>query len=198
MSRMPRLYKFCAVFTIGIAVLLSGCSYQLKAAAKSTPEPVKDLSSSNPKEDQNTTFGPLCKTGQSYVRLPDGTEIFLAAETEFEISSLSDLSTGSSGHELLLRHGQIVLLSQLPPGTWLTIVNPAGYIVRLDGSTMLVGFDNNSGRFSAVCLNGICELGSDPEDLFQLALDSRAWLDENGTLRGPFEIDINELREGCS
>ena len=42
MSRMPRLYKFCAVFTIGIAVLLSGCSYQPKAAAKSTPEPVKD------------------------------------------------------------------------------------------------------------------------------------------------------------
>jgi hypothetical protein len=198
MIRMPRFYKFCIVFTLGIAVLMSGCSYQLKTAAKSTPDPVMDISSSIPKEDQNPIFGPLCKTGQSYVRLPDGTEIFLAAETEIEISSLSDISTGATGHEILLRHGQIVILSQLNPGIWLTIVNPSGYTVRFDGSLMLIGFDQNTGRFSAVCLNEICELGSDPEDLIPLAQDSWAWLDENGVLRGPFEIDTNELREGCS
>ena len=197
MIHKMRFHKRYYVFTIVLVVLISGCSYPQKILQKQNSNEILDTPSPNPEEDTTTTFGPLCKTGQSFVRLPDGSEIYLAADTEIEILSLADSTTDSSGSEILLRQGQIVIISQLPPGTRFTVVSPGGHLARLDGLLMHVGLEKDTGKFVVICIDGNCELGPDPQTLFQLAGENEAWFDENGDIQGPLEIDLNELRVGC-
>jgi len=144
------------------------------------------------------TAGPLAKVPLAKVtNTPDGSEIYLVAETEIEISFLSDLETETIGNEILLRRGQLVIVSKLPLETWFTVVNPSGNKVRLAGSIIYVGYDDENGKFDAICVDGECEFESDSQAIFQFSSETEGWLDENNNFQGPFEIDITALREGC-
>lgn len=197
MIRKMRFHKIIFAFTIAIVIIISGCSSPQKTTENTPAEPVKSSPIPATEEIPISTYGPLCKVGLSYILLPDGSEIYMAAETEIEISFLSDLATGTLGHEILLRQGQLVIVSQLPLKTWFTVVNPSGQKARLSGSIMYVGYDIEIGKFDAICVDGECEFESDTQAIFQLSSESEGWLDENGNFQGPFEIDINALREGC-
>ena len=184
-------------FMIALVVLISGCSWPQKSLQKKILNEPMDTPAPLPGDAQPTQVGPLCKTDKSHVLLPDGSEIYLVPDTELEILSLEGLTSDTSGHELLLRQGQIVIVSKLPPGTWFTIINPDGSRARLDGLMMQVGFDPDPGVFSVICIDGVCELGSDTQEYISVGPASEAWIAENGDFRGPFVIDLNQLREGC-
>ena len=190
-------YKIIFLITIAVVVLVSGCSPKQQTTETSTAEPIKNTPIPATEENPISTYGPLCKVGLSYIRLPDGSEIYMVAETEIEISFLSDLATGTLGHEILLIQGQLVIVSKLPLETWFTVVNPSGNKVRLAGSIIYVGYDDENGKFDAICVDGECEFESDSQAIFQLSSETEGWLDENNNFQGPFEIDINALREGC-
>ncbi len=114
MIRKIRFLKIFFAFTITIAIIVSGCSFSQKTTATLTSEPVEDTSTPFPADVPIPTFGPLCKLDLSNIRFPDGSELYLAPETEIEILTIADPSTETSGYELLLRRGQLVIVSKLP------------------------------------------------------------------------------------
>lgn len=202
MIRKVRFLKIFIAFTIAIAMIVSGCSFSQNTTPSSTSETetsniVKVTATPTPERAQNTKYGPLCRVSLSFIRFPDGSELYLAPETEIEILSIEDLSTGILGYEVLLSRGQLVFLPQPPQEVQFTVISPEGYIAQLTGSIMFVGIEKDLGRFTAICVDGVCSLGSDLQSLIPLAAESEGWLDENGNFQGPFEIDINALREGC-
>ena len=131
---------------------------------------------------------------QNYIRLPDGSEIILGLNSEIELNKISGLSRGEIEHEILLLRGTILVISQLPEGKWFTVVNPEGYIARVTGSVMEVGYDAETGQFTTKCVHGDCELENDAQTLFQLAAKQEGWFDKDGSFLGPFEVDMDELR----
>jgi len=158
---------------------------------------VEDTATPVPEDEQITNYGPLCKVSLSYIRFPDGSELYLAPETEIEILSIEDLSTGISGYEILLKRGQLVIVSKLPLETWFTVANPSGHKARLSGLIMYISYEIEIGDFDVICVDGNCEFESASQAIFQLSSEFEGWLDENGNFQGPFEIDITALREGC-
>lgn len=197
MIRKMRFLKIFFAITITIAIIVSGCSPALKTTTKSTSEPMEDTSTPFPADVPIPTFGPLCKLDLSNIRFPDGSELYLAPETEIEILTIADPSTETSGIEILLRRGQLVIVSKLPLDTWFTVVNSGGDKARLAGLIMYVSYDIEIGNFDVICVDGNCEFESAVQAIFQLSSEFEGWLDENGNFQGPFEIDINTLREGC-
>lgn len=159
-----------------------------QATATSTPEELEALIT--PGEPMVVKY----ETGQNYIRLPDGSEIILGLNSEIELNKVFGLTRGASEHEVLLLRGTILVISRLPEGRWFTVINPDGYIARVTGSVMVVGYDAETGQFITDCVEGDCELGPDAQTLFQLAADDQGWLDENGNFQGPFEVDMEELR----
>jgi len=197
MVRKIGSYKIFFLITLAVVVLVSSCSPKKQTTETSTAKTIKNTPIPTTEEIPISTYGPLCKVGLSYIRLPDGSEIYLVAETEIEISFLSDLETGTLGHEILLIQGQLVIVSKLPLETWFTVVNPSENKVRLAGSIIYVGYDDENGKFDAICVDGECEFESDSQAIFQLSSVTEGWLDENNNFQGPFEIDIDALTEGC-
>jgi len=200
MIRKLRFPKIFFAFTIAIAIIVSGCSFSQKTTATATSETsdiVKVTSTPIPVDKSIPTYGPLCKLGLSYIRFPDGSEVYLGPETEIEILAIADPSTGSSGYEVLLRRGQLVIVSTLPMETWFTVVNPSGQKARLAGSIMYVSYDIEIGNYDIICVDGNCEFESAAQAIFQLSSVNEGWLDDIGNFQGPFEIDINALRKGC-
>ena len=62
---------------------------------------------------------------------------------------------------------------------------------------MFVGIEKDIGKFTAICVDGVCDLGSDLQSLIRLPTGNMGWLNEAGDFEGPFEIDVNALRKGC-
>ena len=197
MMRKVCFHKRYFIITLSIVILVSGCSFSQKTTATLASEPAEDTSTPFPVDVPIPTYGPLCKLDLSNIRFPDGSELYLEPETEIEILTISDPSMETSGIEILLRRGRIVIVSKLPLDTWFTIVNPGGEKARLNGSIMYVSYDIEIGDFDVVCVDGNCEFESAAQAIFQLSSEFEGWLDENGNFQGPFEIDINNLREGC-
>jgi len=197
MIRKIQFHKIFFTITIAIVILISGCSSQKNSTASPISKAGEDTPIPVPEEVLITTFGPLCKIGLSYIRFPDGSELFLGPETEIEILTIADLSTGTPGYEVLLRHGYLVILSQPPQEIQFTVFSLEGYIAQMAGSLMYVGIEEETGNFKALCVDGVCDLGSDPESFLSLPEGSEGWLNLAGDFQGPFEIDFNVLREGC-
>lgn len=192
------------------AIIMVGCSPNTPVAVD-TPTapptggaPVVSAETSGPPAVSAETSGPptvsgaplVIRTdaGSSYVRLPDGSEIFIEPNTEIELNQVSGLTNGASEHVVQLRYGEILVISQLPAGKWFTVISPDGYIARVTGSIIVVGYDEATGQFLTSCVEGDCELGPDAQSLLQLAAQDQGWLDENGNFLGPFDVDLDELR----
>lgn len=180
---------FLVVCLLVIASLLAGCS---------SPEtPVTQL---EPTEDEPIveTRAPSIDVEQSTIRLPDGSEISMEADSHIEIINVAGLSSGISGHEILLHSGKISVESQLPSGTWFTIMNPNDYVARVSGSIMMLVVDPMTGSFMIECIEGFCELGPDLQNLFNISETNKACLDQEGIFFGPFaDITFGELLEIC-
>ncbi|RJP53340.1 MAG: hypothetical protein C4586_01565 [Anaerolineaceae bacterium] len=181
-------------------MILGGCSPTAPSVVDTpTAPPNKGAPavSSETNELPAVTGNPLVirtEAGSSYVRLPDGSEIFIQPNTEIELYQVAGLTNEASEHVVLLHYGEVLVNSQLPAGKWFTVISPDGYIARVTGSIMVVGYDEATGEFLTSCVEGDCELGSDAQSLFQLAAQDQGWLDKNGNFLGPFDADLDVLR----
>lgn len=197
MIRKSRFNKIIYALIIGLALLIAGCSPQKTSTKVLTTMPLNDTSTPEPVTEEVISYGTLCKIDLSYIRFPDGSELFLGPETEIEILTIPDLSTETPNYEVLLRRGFLVIQSQPPQDIQFTVISPGDYIAQLTGYLMYVGIEQDTTNFKAICLAGECNLGSDPDSLQNLAAGREGWLDKAGDFQGPFEIDLNALREGC-
>jgi hypothetical protein len=183
---------------ISITLVISGCSPPQTKTKPQLPETRKETPTPFTVTEAITTYGPLCNVELSYILFPDGTELYLGPETEIEFLVFADPSSETPSYEVLLRRGHLIILSQPPQDVQFTVFSPEGFIAQLAGSLMYVGFDEDTGFFKAICVDGVCDLGSNLESLAQLTVASEGRLNESGELQGPYEIDINLLSEGCS
>jgi hypothetical protein len=134
----------------------------------------------------------------SIIRLPDGSEISLEPDTYLEIIKVSDLSSGDSGHEVLLHRGKIEINSQLPEGTWFTVYNRSYYYARVTGSIMVIFYDPASGKFIMSCVEGSCESGLSGKTSLTFGTNQQGCIDEEGHFIGPFDnIGFDELSKLC-
>jgi hypothetical protein len=132
---------------------------------------------------------PVSPPSLSVLNLPDGSQIVLKSFTEIKIGS----------GDTLIKSGEALVVSLLPAGSWFTVVNPRGFIghVTADpnkpGAIMLVTYDDVTGKFSVVCIQGICELGPDAGHLTGIPYSSEGSLDLIGKLNGPASIDLTQI-----
>jgi hypothetical protein len=127
----------------------------------------------------------------SVLNLPDGSQIVL--------KSFSEIKTGSG--DTLIKSGEILVVSLLPSGSWFTVVNPRGFVghVTADpskpGAIMLVTYNDVTGKFTVVCIQGICEFGPDADHLAGVPYSGEGSLDLTGKQEGPAGIDLAQIIE---
>ncbi len=181
-------------------VVLTGCLPTLFPVPASTPSPT-----STP-----TPVGPLVLTtvppparcdpitasndsGLAILTLPDGSQIYLSANTVIEFTP-AGYCPGIQEHNILLKQGQVAVRSQLPGGKWVVVTSPDGYLA-LVGDTGLATYDPAGRTFSLVCTNGACALGTELSALTVLTCGEMAILDVTGNFSGPVSIDTTVLTQ---
>jgi hypothetical protein len=173
MNRNSRLQPIFIIIVLSfLLVSLTGC-------ATPTPAPTQALPT------------PVSLPSLSVLNLPDGSLIVL--------KSFSEIKIGSG--DTLIKSGEALVVSVLPAGTWFTVVNPRGYIGQVTadpakpGAIMLVTYDEVSGKFTVVCIQGFCVMGPDADHLTKLPYSSQASLDLTGKLEGPAALDLAKIIE---
>ena len=191
-----------------IALTIAACTLSLptppplaETATFITPEtstPEMDATISIHLETPSPTADTLSRIEPEIIlssyRLPDGSELYNHPGTEIEITKLSGFTADSTGHEITLKQGQVHIISRLPVGEWFTVVSSNGHIARVKGSIILVDFNTQVGLFTVVCIEGICELGLDFQQLLALSASDRGWFDADGNFLGPFDVNLDDLR----
>ncbi len=175
---------FIALVSLGVlaAVLLSGCQPSLTITPTRTPEMVATPLPVHCDPITVSTSG-----GQTVLTLSDGSLIYLAENTEIEITP-AGYCPGNEEHNLLLKQGHVAVNSLLPEGKWIVITSPNGYIARV-GKIGMVTFDHISNLFTLACTNGTCTLGTKADTLATLDCGESAYLDTYGNFNGPFNVD---------
>lgn len=132
-------------------------------------------------------------TGLAILTLPNGSQIYLGANTEIEFTP-AGFCPEIQEHHILLKHGQVAVRAMIPEGKWIVVTSPDGYLA-LVGDTGLVTFDSIGRTFSMVCTNGACALGTNLTALTVLTCGETAILDAAGILSGPIPIDTSALTQ---
>jgi hypothetical protein len=184
-----RIPALCVIACLGIGWILAGCS------PTATPTiQVEPPEETQQPEEGGSTDGSL----PSIIRLPDGSEISLEPDSYLEIIKVSDVSSGDSGHEVLLHRGTIEVNSQLPEGSWFTVFDRNYYFARVTGSVMVIYYDPVTGKFMMSCVEGLCEFGQDGQTALALGTNQQGCIDADGHFIGPFDnVDFDELSELC-
>ncbi len=139
----------------------------------------------------------------SVLNLPDGSNIISRDGSEIRIVKLAQ-PDGAAENQAAIGKGEALLVSQLPPGTWFTVLTPKGFIARVTstldapGGIMLVHYDPSNGKITLDCIRGICQLGPDLDHLEVLLATTMGWLDHTGKYNGPsaFEMSAIEMVYG--
>lgn len=140
----------------------------------------------------------VTERGFSTLTLPDGSRVLLQEDADVEIMALVTGNSDVNENKLLLNQGLILVFSEQPDGTWFTVENKIGGLGRVTGSIMLFWFDVDTGEFIVVCISGICQVGSDPDNLIDLESGSYVRISSDGELleMGNYEdLDFFELFE---
>jgi hypothetical protein len=131
--------------------------------------------------------------GQTILTLPDGSQIYLAADTEIEFTP-AGYCPELKEHNIFIKRGQVAIRSLLASGKSIVITSPDGYIA-LVSDTGMVTFDVTGHIFTLACTNGGCALGPDSTKLTSLDCRQSANLDSAGNFKGPSPVDPAPLAQ---
>lgn len=168
-------------FVLLAVILLSSCSPATTIAPTNPPEPGATLvpQKCDPLFASNDT-------GLSVLRMPDGSEIYLAENTEIEFLP-GGYCTGYDRLQIVLKRGRIAILS-LPQGEEINVTNPQGYTATLN-DTGLVDYDPKTNVLLLACTNGPCALGVDYQHQTNLVCGESRSIGSNGTISEVLPID---------
>ncbi len=175
---------FVTLVSLGMlaAFLLTGCAPSTIVAPTLTSAPLATPLPAHCDPINVSTDG-----GQSILTLADGTQIYLAENTNIEIIP-AGYCPGDEQHYILLNQGHVAVNSTLPAGKWVVITSPNGYIAQV-GKTGLVTFDPSSNKLSLDCTNGTCTLAAKADKPTSVGCGESAFLDTYGNFNGPFNVD---------
>jgi hypothetical protein len=187
-----------SLVSLGIVaiIVLTGCQ------PKSTQDPTQVLTQApiTPPESTATPLPVQCDpitasndSGLTILTLPDGSQIYLAENTEIDFTP-AGYCPGLGEHSILLKQGRVAVHSLLPDSNWIVISSPDGYLARI-GDTGLVTFDTAGSGFMLACTNGTCALGMNAENLVMLTCGERGDLDAAGNFTGPAGIELAVLSQ---
>ncbi len=130
---------------------------------------------------------------QTVLTLPDGSQIYLAENTEIEITP-AGYCPGLYEHKILLKHGQVAVISLLPVGNSVVVTSPTGYFAQISG-TGLVTLDPVANDFIMDCTSGTCALGAKADKLISLGCGESGYLDAYGNFNGLFNVDLDRIAQ---
>jgi hypothetical protein len=186
-NRSPyTLFITLVLLVIMAATLLTGC------APSSTPTPTQQPTPvATPLPVHCNPINVSTGAGQTILTLPDGSQIYLAENTEIDITP-AGYCGGNEQHAIMLKQGQVAINSLLPAGKMVIITSPNGYIGQVS-ETGLVTFDPSASLFTLACTNGTCTLAAKADKLTSLNCGESAFLDTYGNFNGPFNVDPETL-----
>jgi hypothetical protein len=128
--------------------------------------------------------------GLSLITFPDGSQVFLGANTEVDFIP-GGYCPGIMEHRAYLQRGEIAVRSLLPETSLFTVFSPEGFKVTLD-DTGLVKYDLDKKILTLNCSNGNCTIGTEQQP-YLLTCGQMVEFDQNAVPNGPFGINISVL-----
>jgi len=181
-------YKVMSVLVVVFAfLLLAGCSNK----ATWTPPPT---STPQPTATDTPTPSPTADTiaENSVVSLPDGSLIILKSGADVKISELPDLPVDSTGVNVLIKKGEILVVPASVSPDWLSVISSKGYVARVKGCAMIVTFNEVKDSFGLSCIGGECEIGKDINHMISAA-NNKDWLYQGGIYFEPTAINYEKI-----
>lgn len=172
-------------------LVLSGCAGLGLNSPTATPIP--EVGTEPPATQELVECVPIRlanSTGLSLLTFPDGSQIFLGPETEFEFIPMGSCM-GADTHRVTLLKGEIAVSSLLPLTDPFTVFGPEGTKTTLS-ETGLVLIDPETGVFQVNCTNGICSLGISDQP-YALVCGETGEIDPDRNYIGPDDIDLDRL-----
>lgn len=172
-----------------VALILASCSGIKTPTPTVTPLP----GTGTPGTPVTDTCKPMrvaSSSGMALLNLPDGSQVFLAPNTEFDFIP-SGYCPGDALHQLTLIKGEIALRSILPNERLFKIITPEGYTVTLN-DTGLITYDMDKKRTTVNCTNGFCTMGTEAQPVM-ITCGQMAEIDPGPVINGPFGIDLTKL-----
>lgn len=169
------------MFVILAVIILSSCS------------PTTTIAPTNPPVPSATQVPQKCEpvfasndTGLSVLRMPDGSEVYLAENTEIEFLP-GGYCTGYDRLQIVLKRGRIAILS-LPQGEEISVIDPQGHTATLI-DTGLVDLDPKTSTLLLACTGGPCALGVDSQNQTNLVCGESRSIGSDGTISEVLTID---------
>ena len=160
MNTKRDLIKISLILMLCISILLiSGCDQTPPATA-----------------EENTMATPTPPGKNSVISFPDGSKLVVRPQTSFDLIAVAGIPPGQTETGIRLNYGEIMVVPNHNSGYWFTVINPGGYMARLNGCAMTVSNnviltnDGASGSFEIKCIAGICEFGPDANHLFPISV----------------------------
>lgn len=181
------------IFLLGILsiAVFTGCS--ILTGRTPIPPPTEQVQTEPPPTAIPTDCKPIRMAnseGLSLVTFPDGSQVFLGANTEVDFIP-GGYCPGISEHRAYLLRGEIAVRSLLPDTSLFTIFSPEGFKVTFD-DTGLVNYNVDKKLLTLNCTNGNCTIGT-LEQPYLLTCGQMVEFDENAVPNGPFGINVSIL-----
>lgn len=181
-------YKVMSVLVIVFAfLLLTGCGNK----ATWTPPPT---STPRPTATDTPTPSPTADvvSENSVVTLPDGSLVILKSGADVKVSGLPNLPVDSTGVNILIKKGEILVVPVSTSPDWLSVISSKGYVARVKGCAMIVTFNEVKDSFGLNCIGGECEIGKDMDHMISAA-NNKEWLYQGGIYFEPIAIDYEKI-----
>jgi len=173
-----------------VILMLASCSGINTPTQVLTPLPGTGTPSVTQEPNSCKPMRVATSNGIALLNLPDGSQVFLAANTEFDFVPAGNCP-GESAHQLSLIKGEIAVRSITPNEQLFKIITPEGYLVTLN-DTGLITYDLEKHRVTVNCSNGFCTLGTADKPVM-ITCGQMAEMDPGPVINGPFAIDTSKL-----
>jgi FecR protein len=170
--------KVLFIFLIPLAIsLLAGCMLLNNSTPTSISTGLPKLENTPP-PTRCTPIIASNDTGLAILTLPDGSQIYLGADSEIEFAP-AGYCAGVNADNIWLLQGQVAVNAQISDGDWIIVNSPDGYL-GLISKTGMASFDPSSHNFTLACSNKNCALGTDNTKLISLNCGENGTLDAAG------------------
>jgi len=180
--KLRKMIFFSSTILVSIIFFLASCASPTAVPTDISPEAIF---TSLP-----ITCDPVlisAQLGITMLRLQDGSEIHLSDNTEIELT-VAGYCPGITSNQIDLLRGQVAV-KILPEGSLIQVTAPGDVLATID-TTGLASYDPESGAFILSCTNGTCTVSVAGEEIARLGCGEGGVLEQDGTYKGPYTIDL--------
>jgi hypothetical protein len=188
----PNLRIFL-ILLLGIMIVLVITGCDALTGRTPLPPPTEQVQTEPPPTALPTECKPIGfanSEGLSLITFPDGSQVFLGANTEVDFIP-GGYCPGINEHHAYLLRGEIAVRSLLQDDSLFSVFSPEGFKVTLD-DTGLVVYDQENKLLTLNCSNGNCTIGTEKQS-YLVTCGQMVEFDQNAVPNGPFGINVSML-----